>query len=318
VRCACASLLFILELQTRPTKQTNAQTLGYSSLQQKHKSTPKPKKTPKQTNKNRNTHKKTKNTTNPSPTTTRPKKPKPGGRYDLKLSASSDDAPLHPGVIVVSLGARYASYCANVGRTYLINPSKVMEAQYGALLAAHDAAVAALVDGAPCSAPYDAAVAALREKGHPELAERLPKSVGFGMGLEFKESGTALGARGAGTTARAGMVFNVSLGVAGLENDAAGGDARAKTYALQVSDTVAVKPGGAAPDVLTALCPKDWASVSYTLNEKVCVMCCCFFGAASSDCMVVVMLLRCCLRVALLPSLKTPPLKNYNKKHAHA
>lgn len=36
----------------------------------------------------------------------------------------SDDSPLHDGVIVVSLGTRYSFYCANLSRTFLINPSK--------------------------------------------------------------------------------------------------------------------------------------------------------------------------------------------------
>lgn len=47
-----------------------------------------------------------------------------GGKYDLKVSAPSDDSPLHDGVIVVSIGTRYSSYCANAGRTYFINPTK--------------------------------------------------------------------------------------------------------------------------------------------------------------------------------------------------
>ena len=40
-----------------------------------------------------------------------------GGRFDLKLSATSDAEDLaQEGVILLSLGARYASYCANLAR----------------------------------------------------------------------------------------------------------------------------------------------------------------------------------------------------------
>ncbi|KIZ00422.1 FACT complex subunit SPT16 [Monoraphidium neglectum] len=40
-----------------------------------------------------------------------------GGRFDLKLSASSDDTNLaQEGVITVALGTRYGSYCANIAR----------------------------------------------------------------------------------------------------------------------------------------------------------------------------------------------------------
>ena len=51
----------------------------------------------------------------------------------------------------------------------------------------------------------------LQEKGQRALAERLPKSIGWGMGLEFRESQLQLTARNA-AAARPGMVFNVTLG----------------------------------------------------------------------------------------------------------
>jgi Xaa-Pro aminopeptidase len=60
------------------------------------------------------------------------------------------------GVIVVALGTRYQNYCANVSRTYIINPSKTQEAQYTALLNAHEAAMAALKEGAPAKAAMEA------------------------------------------------------------------------------------------------------------------------------------------------------------------
>lgn len=51
-----------------------------------------------------------------------------GGNYSLKFSASSDkNTTLHFGVIVCSLGARYKSYCSNIVRTLLVNPTKIIE-----------------------------------------------------------------------------------------------------------------------------------------------------------------------------------------------
>jgi len=47
-----------------------------------------------------------------------------GGDYDLKVSAQSNEKNLQPGVILSSLGIRYKSYCASMGRTFLISPSK--------------------------------------------------------------------------------------------------------------------------------------------------------------------------------------------------
>jgi len=50
-----------------------------------------------------------------------------------------------------------------------------------------------------------------QERGQADLAERLPRAVGWGMGLEFRESQAQLTAENA-TPARPGMVFNVTLG----------------------------------------------------------------------------------------------------------
>lgn len=49
-----------------------------------------------------------------------------GGVFSLKPSAISSDEHLESGVILCSLGARYKSYCSNIGRTFLIDPTKVL------------------------------------------------------------------------------------------------------------------------------------------------------------------------------------------------
>jgi nucleosome binding factor SPN SPT16 subunit len=46
--------------------------------------------------------------------------------YDLKSTAeSSSDNMAHKGVLLVSVGIRYKGYCSNVGRTFIVDPSKV-------------------------------------------------------------------------------------------------------------------------------------------------------------------------------------------------
>lgn len=57
---------------------------------------------------------------------------------------------------------RYSSYCANVARTYFVDPNARQEAEYAALFAAQQAAIAALVEGAPMSAAYEAVVKTLQ------------------------------------------------------------------------------------------------------------------------------------------------------------
>ena len=53
-------------------------------------------------------------------------------------------------------------YCANIGRTFLVDPVKQQEEEYKALLQAQDAAINALVDGAPMSAAMAAVVQSLQ------------------------------------------------------------------------------------------------------------------------------------------------------------
>lgn len=50
-----------------------------------------------------------------------------GGVFSLKPSAISSDENLDSGIILCSLGARYKSYCSNIGRTFMIDPTKVIK-----------------------------------------------------------------------------------------------------------------------------------------------------------------------------------------------
>ena len=48
--------------------------------------------------------------------------------YDLRSSAeSSTDNMAHKGVLLVALGIRYKGYCANLGRSFIVDPSKVSQ-----------------------------------------------------------------------------------------------------------------------------------------------------------------------------------------------
>jgi len=48
------------------------------------------------------------------------------GGYDLKPTAESSPEDMsHKGVFLVSIGMRYKGYCANLGRTFIVDPDKV-------------------------------------------------------------------------------------------------------------------------------------------------------------------------------------------------
>src|SRR5699024_182386 len=50
-----------------------------------------------------------------------------GGKYDLRLTATSDDNNLQPGIIIAGFGVRYKTYSSLIARTYLVDPSKSQE-----------------------------------------------------------------------------------------------------------------------------------------------------------------------------------------------
>jgi nucleosome binding factor SPN SPT16 subunit len=95
-----------------------------------------------------------------------------------------------------------------------------MERVYGAVSAAQKAAIMALVPNTPLSAVYEAAVAALRENVPDDVVSTLGKNVGFAMGLELREAKLQIAA-GNDVKVLPGMVFNVSVGLSGLENPGA-------------------------------------------------------------------------------------------------
>lgn len=186
-----------------------------------------------------------------------------GGKFDLKPSAFSNGDNLYYGTITCSLGARYKSYCSNVGRTYIINPSKGQEKTYKLLLELQQAALDVIRPGAKLSAVMTAVQLRLKSKA-PHLEPHLTKSCGFATGLEFRESAFQLNSKSE-QVFRAGMVFNLALGLENLEDKDAT-DSRGKKYALFLAETVLVKEEGA-NEVLTERAPKQWGDISYYLKD---------------------------------------------------
>ncbi|EIN07653.1 FACT complex subunit SPT16 [Punctularia strigosozonata HHB-11173 SS5] len=153
--------------------------------------------------------------------------------YDLRFSAeSTEDDLAHKGVLLVSLGMRYKGYCANLGRSFIVDPTKEQEAIYNLLLALQGELLIKIKNGVVIRDIYQHALNYVK-KEKPELEGNFVKSIGFGMGLEFRDSAYLLSAKN-GRKLRTGMILNLSLGFQDLEE--AGG----KKYALQLADTVRV------------------------------------------------------------------------------
>ncbi|XP_057672853.1 FACT complex subunit spt16 [Diorhabda carinulata] len=163
-----------------------------------------------------------------------------GGNYNLKFSVVSDKNTLHFGAIICSLGARYKSYCSNIVRTLLVNPTEEIQNNYNFLLTIEEELMKKLQSGVKLSDVYDTGLQ-LVKKEKPQLVDHLTKNFGFAMGIEFKENSLIIGPK---TTvdAKKGMVFNLNIGFSNLENKEAS-EKEGKTYALFIGDTVLVNDG---------------------------------------------------------------------------
>ncbi|PSN32696.1 FACT complex subunit spt16 [Blattella germanica] len=160
-----------------------------------------------------------------------------GGNYSLKFSAISDKNFLHFGAIVCSLGARYKSYCSNIVRTLLVNPTDAIQANYNFLVSLEEEILKVLTDGTALNNVYQAGIK-FAEKEKPDLVPNLTKNFGFATGIEFRESSLVIGPKTT-AVARKDMVFNVNVGLAGLTNKEAS-EKEGKVYALFIGDTVQV------------------------------------------------------------------------------
>lgn len=166
-----------------------------------------------------------------------------GGAYSLKFSAAADKNHLHFGVIVCSLGARYKSYCSNISRTFLVNPTEAMQENYTFLVNVQEEILKLLVPGAKLCEVYDKTLAYVK-KEKPGMVDNLTKIFGFAMGLEFRENSLVIGPK-CQALIKKSMVFNLHVGISNLTNPDAT-DKEGKIYALFIGDTVLVGDQGPA------------------------------------------------------------------------
>lgn len=195
-----------------------------------------------------------------------------GGNYELKVSAQSTSDSLVHDIIVVSLGARYKLYCSNISRTFLVDPPKNVSKNYEVLLEVQEACLAVMQPGNPLKSVYKAAVNYLKNNGHGDLVDKLPKNLGFAQGLVFRDSTLLLSPKNS-VTLRKGMVFCLSIGFQNLEltesnlsNTPSNSPVKKlRNYALMVSDMVSITDKGA--EVLTKM-GKAITNIAYNVNDE--------------------------------------------------
>lgn len=171
-----------------------------------------------------------------------------GGNYSLKFSAVSDKNHLHFGAIICSLGVRYKSYCSNIVRTLLVNPSEKLQDQYNFLVNMEEEMLKTMVPGTKLSDIFNKGME-YAKKEQPTLVDKLTKTFGFAMGLEFRDNSLIIGPK-CNAKLKKGMVFNLNIGLSSLENKNAS-DKEGKTIALFIGDTVLINEDESPASILT-------------------------------------------------------------------
>jgi nucleosome binding factor SPN SPT16 subunit len=193
-----------------------------------------------------------------------------GGVYDIKVSAQSNAGMLSPDVILCSLGCKYKEYCANVSRTFLVDAPTKVEETYSVLMTMYEKCLEKMVPGAELKEVYNAAKAYLTSKD-ATLLTYLPKTLGFAMGLQFRDSTLLLNDKSTMKFAE-GMVFNISVGFHNVplaaedKQNAVGPCAKLEQFSLLVADTVLIVGNGPA-DILTKI-SRELGSISYNIASK--------------------------------------------------
>ncbi|KAH9814734.1 FACT complex subunit-domain-containing protein [Melampsora americana] len=183
-----------------------------------------------------------------------------GGVYDLRTSAQSTDERLHDtGIILASLGIRYKSYCSNVSRAIMIDPHPTQQENYNYLRELQRFALQELKEGVIAKDFFSAIVSKV-STDRPDLESSLPKSFGFGIGIEFRDSFLSLNPK-CSRVLKSDMIFSLAMSFANIQDPLDS----SKTYSLQLIDTIVVKEDSSRilSDGL-----KELTEVAFFFNDK--------------------------------------------------
>ncbi|KAL6040483.1 hypothetical protein STEG23_034555, partial [Scotinomys teguina] len=172
-----------------------------------------------------------------------------GGNYNLKFSVVSDKNHMHFGAITCAMGIRFKSYCSNLVRTLMVDPTQEVQENYNFLLQLQEELLKELRHGVKICDVYNSVMDVVK-KQKPELLNKITKNLGFGMGIEFREGSLVINSKNQ-YKLKKGMVFSINLGFSDLINKD-GKKTEEKTYALFIGDTVLVDEDGPAT-VLTSV-----------------------------------------------------------------
>ncbi|OAA53380.1 transcription elongation complex subunit [Niveomyces insectorum RCEF 264] len=185
-----------------------------------------------------------------------------GGKFDIKWQTEVNKDNLQPGIIIAALGLRYKSYCSSIARTFLVDPNKAQESNYRLLSSVHSLVLKEIHDGASCRDVYTKALSYVKSK-KPELEKHFVRSIGYGIGLENKDSTLVLNSKSS-RILKDGMTLCVTTGFSDIENHLIK-DKGNKLYSLVINDTIRVTT--TEPVVFTGDAPSDADASSFFFKD---------------------------------------------------
>lgn len=183
-----------------------------------------------------------------------------GGRYSLKPNAESGADNLSYDCILLNLGGKYLDLNCNIFRTLLINPTAEDKDHYTALADLHSRTIKALRADRSLKDVYEETAGYCREK-YPKLVDKLPTTLGFGIGYEFKESSLSINNKN-DRRVQKGHVLSVITSLSGLR-----GFGRDLSYSMHLADTIVVDDKGQ-PVNLTASVSTTFEDVGYDIDDE--------------------------------------------------
>jgi Xaa-Pro aminopeptidase len=187
-----------------------------------------------------------------------------GGKYDLKLTATSDNSNLQAGIIIAGFGIRYKTYSSIIARTYLVDPSKTQEANYAFLLSLHETVMKDVRDGTMAKDLFNKAIGLVRAR-KPELESHFVRSIGAGIGIELRDSNMVLNGKNT-KILKSGMTLSITVGLTDVQEPESKDKKTKAVYSMVITDTVRVGENG--PHIFTKDAGIDMDSVSFYFGDE--------------------------------------------------
>lgn len=177
-----------------------------------------------------------------------------GGDYNLNIFGQSNSKKLTSDVIICKINTRYKDYNSLIVRSFMIDAQNSQQTKYKILLEAFNFLISKLTEGRILGEIYEETLNFIASKDE-ELKDKLPENFGFALGVDVNSSIQIK--KGSKYRITNGMVFFLSLSLDDLVNE------KRFKYALQVGDTVIVKP-----HVLTNSVSKLLSEINYDMEDE--------------------------------------------------